>query len=153
EYINDTLVICTDRNLKSCKEALWKLIDELLMAFNQPDPKLHPLFQNTTQNYDEGFLRLFICYNIGTERINNIYKQDIEKTMECNTTGRRARNIIIDTIAQQKQRDLKRNKSEEKVNDERKPKKQKSYNDINRNVTGNKDPDPSVQYQQECKMQ
>jgi len=102
DFIDDPSVVHTERNLKSRKESTWKLTVDLLEAFNMSNPASHPLFQNTSQNNNEGFHRLFACYNIGKERLYNIYKQDIEKTVERNTTGRRARNIVVDTIAQQK---------------------------------------------------
>ncbi|CAG8856327.1 26044_t:CDS:1, partial [Gigaspora margarita] len=94
DFIDDPSVIYTEHNLKSRKESSWKLIVDLLEAFNMPDSASHPLFQNTSQNNNEGFYRLFACYNIGKERLYDIYKQDIEKTVERNTTGRRARNIV-----------------------------------------------------------
>ena len=63
EFVGDMLATHTDHNLKSRKEALWKLTIELLEAFSLPEPTTHPLFSNTSQNYDEGFYRLFACYN------------------------------------------------------------------------------------------
>src|SRR2546429_620139 len=114
DFIDDPSVVHTECNLKLRKESTWKLTVDLLEAFNMSNPASHPLFQNTSQNNNEGFHRLFTCYNIGKERLYNIYKQDIEKTVECNTTGRRARNIVVDTIAQQKQRELQEKESKKK---------------------------------------
>ncbi|CAG8770998.1 17388_t:CDS:2, partial [Dentiscutata heterogama] len=93
DFIDDPSVVHTERNLKSRKESSWKLTVDLLEALNMSNPASHSLFQNTSQNNNEGFHRLFACYNIGKKRLYNIYKQDIEKTVERNTTGRRAHNI------------------------------------------------------------
>ncbi|CAG8683479.1 13470_t:CDS:2, partial [Racocetra fulgida] len=155
DFIDDPSVIHTERNLKSRKESTWKLTDDLSEAFNMSDPASHPLFQNTSQNNDEGFHRLFACYNIGKERLYNIYKQDIEKTVERNTKGRRARNIVVDTIAQQKQRELqekesKRKKRNNEAPDDKKGKKRKIARNDDFCDDKSFDPTtPTTQYQSE----
>ncbi|CAG8499543.1 17895_t:CDS:2 [Racocetra fulgida] len=141
-------------------EALWKLTIELLEAFSSPEPTTHPLFSNISQNYDEGFYRLFACYNIGIERLYNIYRQEIEKTVERDTAGRRARNVIIETVAQQKQRELEKKQSEKKrmnesvdnsqIRSDKKYKKRKISENTNKGFGNN---NPGAQYQDECKMQ
>ena len=42
----------------------------------------------------EGFQRLFSCYEHGINRLNSILQQDVLKTEVRNIRGRRARNII-----------------------------------------------------------
>ncbi|CAG8840998.1 17349_t:CDS:2, partial [Gigaspora margarita] len=155
DFINDLSVIYTERNLKSRKESSWKLIVDLLEAFNMPDPASHPLFQNTSQNNNEEFYKLFACYNIGKKRLYNIYKQDIEKTIERNTTGRRARNIVVDTIAQQKQWELQEKESKKKKRNNEAPndKKGKKRKIVrNEDFCDDKSFDPTTQYQTELSV-
>ncbi|CAG8690573.1 3273_t:CDS:1, partial [Dentiscutata heterogama] len=70
----------------------------------QADPTQHQLFREMSQTNVEGFQRLFECYDIGKDRLQSIYKQDIEKSMPRNTSGRRSQNIIVDSFTQQQKR-------------------------------------------------
>jgi len=108
EYVGDTLLILNDRNMKSRKEAMWKLVDKLYEAFIYQNSSGHDLFKGTSQNNEQGFKRLFECYDIGKERLHDIYKQDIEKSKTRITIGRRKHNIETNTIAQQKKKQEKK---------------------------------------------
>jgi hypothetical protein len=105
EYVGNTPFIYNDCNMKSRKEAMWKLVDELQIAFVQSNSS--DLFKGTTQNNEQGFRKLFECYEIGKKRLYDIYKQDVEKSQNRITIGRRKHDIEIDTIAQQKKRQEK----------------------------------------------
>jgi hypothetical protein len=94
EYVGDAILIREERTVKSRKDSLWKLADDLLEAFNLPNPVLHNLFKNTKETNDEGFQRLFSCYNCGVYRLNKILHQDIYKTEAKIVKGRRTRNIV-----------------------------------------------------------
>ena len=96
EYVGDNFLSHTDRNMKSRKEALWKLVKSLGEAFGSLNPAQHELFSNTTQNTDSGFNNLFSCYEIGRERIFTIYKQDVKQSEERSTVGRRASNVVME---------------------------------------------------------
>lgn len=103
EYVGEKSFTTSDRILQSRKPALWKLSDSLLDAFLSPDPSKHELFLNTSQNYEDGFNKLFTCYEIGQNRIYDIYRQDIEKSEVKTTIGRRAHNVVICPIKKQKE--------------------------------------------------
>ncbi|CAG8646353.1 6973_t:CDS:2, partial [Racocetra fulgida] len=85
-------LIPTDRSLKSREEVLRNLTNQLLEAFSLQDPTQHQLFKETSQNTNEGFQRLFECYDIGKDQLKIIYKQDIEKSIPRDTSGRHAQN-------------------------------------------------------------
>ncbi|RIA86363.1 hypothetical protein C1645_829413 [Glomus cerebriforme] len=80
EYVGDDISVRGERAIKSRKESLWKLANDLTTAFNSEDPLVHELFKNAKEMNEEGFNRLFNCYHIGTERLNTILHQDVYKT-------------------------------------------------------------------------
>ncbi|CAG8706096.1 6655_t:CDS:1, partial [Racocetra fulgida] len=100
EYIDEPLLVLVDQAIKSYDEALQNLTNQLIEAFNLPDPTKHQLFNETSQNTDLGFQNLFECYDHGIKRLQDIYKQDIEKSEIRNTTGCRAQNVVVDTYLQ-----------------------------------------------------
>ncbi|CAG8804917.1 25223_t:CDS:1, partial [Dentiscutata erythropus] len=85
--------------------------------------------------------------------------QDIEKTVERDTAGRRARNVIIETVAQQKQRELEKRQSEKKrineavdnsqIESDKKIKKRKISKNTNEDFCNNERLNPGAQYQDE----
>ena len=95
EYVGDSISIREEQIVKSRKDSLWKLADDLLEAFNLPNPALHELFINTKEMNEEGFKRLFPCYSCGIEQLNKILHQDVYKTEASVITGRRAKNIVV----------------------------------------------------------
>ncbi len=95
EYVGDDISIRGERAIKSRKECLWNLANDLITAFNSEDPLTHRLFKNAKEMNKEGFDRLFNCYNIGIERLNTILYQDVYKIEPRNVKGHRARDIIL----------------------------------------------------------
>ena len=93
EYVGDDILVKEERAVKSRKESLWKLAEDLTNAFNLEDLLSHKLFKNTKELNEEGFQRLFTCYNNGINRLNMILYQDVYKTLPRNVKGRRAKNI------------------------------------------------------------
>ena len=79
EYVEDSILIRKERAIKSRKESLWKLAEDLLEAFNLPDSLNHELFKNTKEMNEGGFKRLFTCYNQGIKRLKVIQCQDVYK--------------------------------------------------------------------------
>ncbi|CAG8788293.1 5520_t:CDS:2, partial [Racocetra fulgida] len=61
-------------------------IDEVKekVSYIQPEMEQTDLVL-TDFNHNEGFHKLFTYYNIGKERIYDIYKQEVEKTVQRNT--------------------------------------------------------------------
>jgi len=94
EYVGDAIMIKEERAVRSRKEALWKLVAELLDAFSQSDPTKHVLFKNAKEMNDSGFRMLFTCYDAGVPRLQALLRQDILKTETCCVKGRRAKNIV-----------------------------------------------------------
>jgi len=94
EYVGDEILIKGERAIKSRKDSLWKLANSLTIAFNLENPLTHELFKNTKEMNEDGFLRLFSCYNTGIERLNTILHQDVYKSEPRNVKGRRARDIV-----------------------------------------------------------
>jgi hypothetical protein len=78
--VGDAILIREERTVKLRKDSLWKLADDLLAAFNLPNPVLYNLFKNTKETNDKGFQYLFFCYNCEVYRLNKILHQDIYKT-------------------------------------------------------------------------
>ncbi|PYY20774.1 MAG: hypothetical protein DMG62_22055 [Acidobacteria bacterium] len=102
EYVGEDIFIRSERTIKSRKEALWNLVNQLVDAFNLIDSTTHEIFKDTTENNPNGFNNLFTCYELGIERLNNIHAQEIEKSISINTKGRRIKNIKTITIEQRK---------------------------------------------------
>ncbi len=80
EYVGDISSSREQRTIKSRKEVLQKLAEDLKNAFNLPNPLTHDLFKNAKEMNEEGFKRLFSCYNNGIDRLNAILYQDVYKT-------------------------------------------------------------------------
>ena len=60
KYIDDNLSTSNDHNIKSQKNALWKLIADLRLVFEYPDSSATgELFKGATQNIKQGFQKLF----------------------------------------------------------------------------------------------
>ena len=84
EFLDDNVAYQGDRAVKSRKEITWDVINQLVIAFDNPlDNFLFKDisgFSNMTAEYtSEGWTRLFNCYSIGEQRLNTILKQDILK--------------------------------------------------------------------------
>ena len=88
EYVEDNILVRGERAVKSRKESLWKLANDLIIAFNLENPLEHELFRNTKEINEEGFQQLFDCYSIGIERLNIILHQDVYKIKLRNVKGR-----------------------------------------------------------------
>ncbi|RIA84616.1 hypothetical protein C1645_832009 [Glomus cerebriforme] len=67
ERFGDSISIKEECVVKSQKDSLWKLANDLLVAFNLSNPALHELFINTKEMNEEEFQHLFSYYN---SRIN-----------------------------------------------------------------------------------
>ncbi|CAG8623965.1 16385_t:CDS:2 [Cetraspora pellucida] len=102
QFVDEKLFITNDHILQSRQSVLWNLSDFLLDAFLALDLTKHELFQNTSQNYESVFNKLFTCYKKGQKRIYKIYQQDIKKSEEQTTSGCRAHDIAIYPINIQK---------------------------------------------------
>ena len=64
EYVGDNISVRGERAVKSRKESLWKLANDLITAFNLKNPLEHELFRNTKEMNEEGYQRLFDCYSL-----------------------------------------------------------------------------------------
>ncbi|GES88370.1 hypothetical protein GLOIN_2v1482460 [Rhizophagus clarus] len=96
EYLNDYAVSYSERAIKSRKESLWKLVNDLITVFGMSDPLSHQLFQEytPTEMHKEGLSRLFDCYPNGLERIKAVYRQEVLKTEDRNPQGRRTIGVV-----------------------------------------------------------
>ncbi|GES84646.1 hypothetical protein GLOIN_2v1482460 [Rhizophagus clarus] len=101
EYLNDYAVSYSERAIKSCKESLWELVNDLITVFGMSDlrmsdPLSHQLFQEytPTEMHKEGLSRLFDCYPNGLERIKAVYRQEVLKTEDRNPQGRRTIGVV-----------------------------------------------------------
>ena len=122
EYVGDNILVRGECAVKSRKESLWKLANDLIIAFNLENLLEHELFRNTKEMNEEGFQRLFDCYSIGIERLNIILHQDVYKTELRNVKGRWARNIIAyksqDLITKSKEKGKTKTKNNDNSNRE-----------------------------------
>jgi len=75
EYLDDYSISHSERAIKSRRESLWELINDLVVVFGMEDPLSHKLFQEytTTEVHQEGLNRLIACYPDGLERIKAVY--------------------------------------------------------------------------------
>ena len=55
EYVEDLVLIQGEYAIKSRKESLQKLAEDLTNAFNLPNPLNHKLFKNTKEMNEKGF--------------------------------------------------------------------------------------------------
>ncbi|CAJ0768363.1 2077_t:CDS:1, partial [Entrophospora sp. SA101] len=73
---------------------LWKLVDEILKAFNDDLPEKSILFKEATQLTREGYQLMFTCYDKGVNRLKKIVDQDIDMTQIRSTVGRRKKELV-----------------------------------------------------------
>ncbi|CAJ0830393.1 6541_t:CDS:2, partial [Entrophospora sp. SA101] len=93
EFVGDKIKTPTKRNIKSQKDALWKLITDLEKAFEHSNksiltPEVPELFKGAIECSNQGFQKLYNSYDIGINRSNDIFKQDIERSVVQDTTGK-----------------------------------------------------------------
>ncbi|CAJ0900037.1 14222_t:CDS:2 [Entrophospora sp. SA101] len=74
-------------------DALWKLITDLEKAFEHSNksiltPEVPELFKGAIECSNQGFQKLYNSYDIGINRSNDIFKQDIERSVVWDTTGK-----------------------------------------------------------------
>lgn len=93
EFVNDNTASRNPRTVNDHKQALWKLVDEILLAFNDPSLQSTVLFKEATQLTSEGYQLLFTCYEKGVDRLETIVRQDINLTESRVTKGRRRKNL------------------------------------------------------------
>ncbi|RHZ77506.1 hypothetical protein Glove_177g73 [Diversispora epigaea] len=96
KYLDDKSVSQTERAIKSRKESLWNLIDDLVNVFGMSDPLSHDLFQKypPTELHNQGVERLIACYQKGLERIKKVYRQEVLEIESKNTQGRRITEVV-----------------------------------------------------------
>ena len=100
-----------DRNMNNRIEPLWKLVHDLLEAFEMDNPINHDLFKKNSppQLNQEGLIRINQAYMDGLKRIKEIYRQEVIKTEAINTKGRRILSVMKTKIS-----DLSKNKKPRK---------------------------------------
>jgi len=59
EYIGDNVLVQKERNVKSHKEGMWNLIDDLTDAFSRSNPLTHELFSYSKEMKSEGLKGFF----------------------------------------------------------------------------------------------
>ncbi|GBB93562.1 hypothetical protein RclHR1_21980006 [Rhizophagus clarus] len=96
EYLDDYSVSHSERAVKSRKESLWELVDDLVTVFGMADPLSHQLFQEykPTEMHQEGLNRLIACYPDGLERIKAVYRQEVLEIERRNPQGRRTIGVV-----------------------------------------------------------
>ncbi|RHZ81301.1 hypothetical protein Glove_122g92 [Diversispora epigaea] len=111
EYLGNYSISHSEWAVKSRKESLWKLVDDLVTVFGMDDPLSHQLFQKytPTELHQEGLNRLIACYPDGLERIKAVYRQEV-LGIECrNPKGRRTIGVVRTKL---KDYDKKRSRNE-----------------------------------------
>ncbi|RHZ43769.1 hypothetical protein Glove_856g18 [Diversispora epigaea] len=98
EFLDDIVLLTTTRAIKERHEVLWKLINQLLEAFEMENGTYHPLFQNCNQLTTEGFEKLYRCYQDGTVRLDKIFQQEILCLQVIDTKGCRLKRKIKKNI-------------------------------------------------------
>uniref|UniRef100_U9T3M7 Uncharacterized protein n=1 Tax=Rhizophagus irregularis (strain DAOM 181602 / DAOM 197198 / MUCL 43194) TaxID=747089 RepID=U9T3M7_RHIID len=100
-----------DRNTNNRIEPLWKLVHDLLEAFEMDNPINHDLFKKNSppQLNQEGLIKINQAYMDGLKRIKEIFRQEVIKTEAINTKGRRVLSVMKTKIS-----DLSKNKKPRK---------------------------------------
>jgi len=94
--INDSSKL--DHDAASRRKSIWALVDELLDLFESTNLNLdHKLLKMSPELNKSGFELLFNCYSRGKKRMEALLRQEVYKTEERITTGRRLRNVNIYT--------------------------------------------------------
>ncbi|CAB4374123.1 unnamed protein product [Rhizophagus irregularis] len=96
EFLDDNVAHRGDRAVKSRKEITWDVINQLVIAFDNPMDNslfkdISELSNMTAKYTSKGWTRLFNCYSIGEERFNVILQQEILKREKRVAKGRRAK--------------------------------------------------------------
>ncbi|RIB26762.1 hypothetical protein C2G38_2138146 [Gigaspora rosea] len=65
EFVEDQPISRSPRSVKNRKEALWDLIFELKLSFNNLQSETCTLFTETTQLTNDSYQRMFACYQSG----------------------------------------------------------------------------------------
>jgi hypothetical protein len=115
EFLGDHVVNTkSERAIKSRKESLWLLIDELYNAFNDSNPLSHSLFENAKELNQEGLNNMFTCYDNGIERLYTLLDVEVleNKKMQGSSMKNIARHKWIDLNKESKE---KKKKGESKV--------------------------------------
>ncbi|GET57137.1 hypothetical protein GLOIN_2v1469926 [Rhizophagus irregularis DAOM 181602=DAOM 197198] len=81
-----------DRNTNNRIEPLWKLVHDLLEAFEMDNSINHDLFKKNSppQLNQEGLIKINQAYMDGLKRIKEIFRQEVIKTEAINTKGKRS---------------------------------------------------------------
>ncbi|CAG8488309.1 16164_t:CDS:1, partial [Gigaspora rosea] len=94
EFVEDNKINFGSHKVKQYNETLWQLIDELTFAFYDPDPTQHDLFKHAQEMNRDGYMRMFNFYRSGLIRLYNILHEDVYKTKEKVTKGRRVKDLV-----------------------------------------------------------
>ena len=78
---------------KSRKDDLWLVVNELVEAFDLPDPTVHDFFKKAKRINEEGFNKMFGCYEKGLKRLGDLLKQEVYKKEQRITVGRRKKEV------------------------------------------------------------
>jgi hypothetical protein len=93
EFVDQIDIKRKTRNVDERRQAMWRLTDELLTAFEDNLPENSILFKETTQLTREGYLRFFTSYGKGVTRLETILRQDVELIERRDTKGRRKKDL------------------------------------------------------------
>ena len=110
EFLDDIVLSTTPRAIKGHHEVLWKLINQLLEAFEMENGTHHLLFQNCNQLTTEGFEKLYGCYQDGMVRLDKIFQQEILCIQAIDTKGRGAKGIVVTKVVDLKEKSKKNTK-------------------------------------------
>jgi hypothetical protein len=110
EFLDDIVLSTTTRAIKGRHEVLWKLTFQLLEVFEMENGAQHLLFKNCDQLTQEGFVKLYGCYQDGVARLDKIFKQEILCLEKIDTKGRRAKGIVVTKVTDLKEKSKKNSK-------------------------------------------
>ncbi|RHZ51446.1 hypothetical protein Glove_478g13 [Diversispora epigaea] len=118
EYLEDTSISHSPRAINSRKEALWKLVNNLVMIFDMENPLEHPIFQEkvSPELNKEGLEKLIAYYPNSLDRIYKIYLQEVLKIEKRNPTGRRAIGVKRTKIQEYKEKKKAKNQKVTQIN-------------------------------------
>src|SRR5271169_5000163 len=112
EFIGDIVISKTDRAINSRHEVLLNLIKKLIEAVQFELPNKHELFKKCLELNPTGFKRLYNCYEVGRQWLIKIFYQEILQLEPINTTGRRAKEVIISKIVTLKKAEKEQKQTE-----------------------------------------
>lgn len=117
-FADDPIMTKNEQAINNRKDALWNLINKLVVLFDSTNPEDDITFKYCPQLNELGYNSLFECYEKGNQQLLSIFRQEILHTESINTKGRTAKNVVVTKVADLKKMISKDKKSKKEHSNE-----------------------------------